>query len=425
MTLQGPIQQPVQRPVLLTAETREHIIVSLWILVTYTQFPKDELLLYPLALYFAYATVRDIKKIEPLLYGGWILLIFPIWSILATIWAVVPVQSLKSGLQVALTMVICFYAAAWLTPRRIMLSVFIAASVIGLLSLGSAVSGSEAAIGVFTHKNVLGANMTILLVTSLCVMLDRGFPQTIRLIAPGMAAIAFMLVVFSQSATGLLLSLAGMAMVLGGAIFVGESSILRLDRLVVLCATGACGFLGLSIIASVLHIDLVGDVLDAVGKNRTITGRTVLWDYAQGEIQDRPLLGVGNGGFWRWEQSPLVRRIFEEFHKSPRHGFTFHNSYYEIIVHLGYVGLAFAVTALSWAAFKILRGLLGFGGMPMVFFATILMIVFARSFVESDLFRQFVLTHMLVWMGALFVVKEQLAIKYARQQMRLQQAYGG
>jgi len=43
----------------LTPERRDFWAFTLWVLVTFIQFPGDELILYPLALYFTYSIWRD------------------------------------------------------------------------------------------------------------------------------------------------------------------------------------------------------------------------------------------------------------------------------------------------------------------------------------------------------------------------------
>lgn len=393
-------------PLALSDTDREHAIVSLWILVTFVQFPKDELILYPLALYFAYACVRDWPRIARLLGGGWPLLLVTTWSLLCVIWAAAPFAAAKQGLMTVLTIMICFFAAAWLDQRRMMLSVYGAAALIGVLSLGN-LSSTGASSGVFAHKNMLGANMVLLWVAALCVGLDRGAARWIRLSTPVALALAFFLILKSQSATALVVAAGSAGLVVGGALFAREQSIMTLSRLGALALMTALGFAAVGAVAATLRDDPVVMLFDALGKDSTLTGRTDLWNYASEQIAERPLLGLGNGGFWNYWASPLVQRIYAEFYKLPHHGFTFHNSFYEIAVHLGLVGLGLALLALAWATLRIVVAALARGGMPRIFFFAIMVICIIRSFVESDLLRPFVLLPMLSWIGALLTVKEQ------------------
>ena len=55
--------------------------------------------------------------------------------------------------------------------------------------------------------------------------------------------------------------------------------------------------LGVSAVGSVAIADQDA-VLSILGKDPTLTGRTVLWDQVISHIEDRPLLGHGYGAFW-------------------------------------------------------------------------------------------------------------------------------
>lgn len=386
---------------------REHALLTLWIIVTFKEFEGDELLLYPLALYFLYAAIRDLPKLAPLLAPGAVLLVFPTWWLISVLWADAPAAAFRSGLQLVLTILICFHAAAWLSPRQVMASVFIAAAVAGVLSAAALTEGAGAARGLFPHKNVLGGNMAVLWLTSLALLLDPHSPRSLRLAAAPAAVLAIALVAWSQSATAYLLSAAGAGVVAGGALLLRRSSIFRADRLAMLFLAIGLAAGGVAATAATGGFDPVDSVLEAVGKDRTITGRTGLWEYAEDQIAKRPWLGVGPGGFWRYDESPLVQRIYAEYYKGPKSYFSFHNSYYEIAVHLGIIGAAMAFLTLLWAVLVIVVGTLRRGGMPYVFFTAIALVVTARSFTEADLLKPFVLLHMLVWIGALSILLDE------------------
>ena len=77
-------------------------------------------------------------------------------------------------------------------------------------------------------------------------------------------------------------------------------------------------------LSSLPEFDPVSQVLGAFGKDATLTGRTVLWNYATEEIARHPLLGVGHGGFWTPEDGlSVASRIYNEFHKVPYANFFF------------------------------------------------------------------------------------------------------
>ncbi|WP_354635938.1 O-antigen ligase family protein [Planktothricoides raciborskii] len=92
-------------------------------------------------------------------------------------------------------------------------------------------------------------------------------------------------------------------------------------------------------------------VVDGLGKDMTLTGRTPVWEFLFSEkIPKRPVLGYGFHGFWqpwRGADNPAANDISGLLIMpggwAPPHS---HNSFIEIILDLGYVG--FACFALSF-----------------------------------------------------------------------------
>jgi exopolysaccharide production protein ExoQ len=395
-----------ERMVRLSPSVRDHILVTLWLTVTFKQFRFDELLLYPLALYFAWAFVRDYALIEPILRRSLILVAFPVWWLLTVFWAVAPGAVVKSGLQLVLTIIICYCAVVRLTPRQVILSVAIAGLVFGVLSYDAAIGGGSQR-GVFASKNALGTSMVMLWASSVCVLLETRFPLLVRAAAAAAALLALQLVFASNSATAVILS-AGIALIFAaGKVLMGEGSLFRCDRIGVIFLALGIGFAGLSMLAGSME-NPVTLVLDHFGKDTTLTGRTLLWRFAEDEIAEHPLLGVGAGGFWDYYGSPTVRRIYAEFDKPPYASFSFHNSWYEIAVHQGLIGAAIAAITLLWAVRTLVGHVLSAGGVPYLFFLSVMVVVVARSFTEAALMAPFSQLSMLLWIGTLFAVKARI-----------------
>ena len=99
---------------------------TLWVMVTYVVFKNDELLQYPLALYFMFAIWRDQRVVVPLLVRAWVPLVFVCWCLISPIWAVEPVTAFKTALYLLLTLLICYHVAATLTARQILYAVVLA-----------------------------------------------------------------------------------------------------------------------------------------------------------------------------------------------------------------------------------------------------------------------------------------------------------
>ncbi|MFD2739998.1 O-antigen ligase family protein [Sulfitobacter aestuarii] len=389
----------------ITAAQRDFWAFALWVLVTFVQFKNDELLLYPLALYFAYAIWRDQKQVLPLMARGWVVLLFALWCLISPIWAVEPMGAFKNALYLLLTILICFHVAAVLSARQIMHAVVFATGAIAVLSLYVGLTSGHLNLGVFPQKNTMGKSMVILFAAASATAMDSGSRPFLRLLAAALAILAAFLAAVSESATAVLLLLGVGGVVLLGKIIVSGGP-QRASRLSLAFLFISALFFAASVVVPTLQENPVDQVLDKFGKDSTLTGRTLLWDFADEQIAERPFVGVGAEGFWRYNASPTVQMIFEEFHKRPGDAFNFHNSYYEIAVHQGLIGLTLAVVATLWAQGKLVAGAWRLATMPFVFFLAQSVAVLARTVTESDFLRPFVLFHMLFWIGALIVLKE-------------------
>ncbi|MDO6587040.1 O-antigen ligase family protein [Salipiger sp. 1_MG-2023] len=384
----------------ISNERRDLLLFALWCLVTFVQFPGDSLILYPLALYYSWAILRDQSRIVTLMAKSWVVLLFPIWCLISPIWAVEPAAAFKKAVYLGLTIMICYQVAATMRPRAILYSLFIAVGGIGLINVVYAYGTGDITTGIFAQKNTMGKNMVVLWVICVSVFIDSGSSRGMRLAGLAMSGVAVLMAFHSESATAVLLIFGTGALIALSVMFL-IGGLMRLSRVAALCF----GLAFTSIVGAVLVSNMQSNpaelVLQHFGKSSTLTGRTVLWDYAEMQIAERPLLGVGEDGFWQYAQSPLVRKIFFEFYKKPGDSFNFHNSFYEITVHQGLIGVGIASIALIWALLQVVRGALVFGATPQIFFLAMAAAVLARSMTEADFLKPFVLFHMVLWIGAL------------------------
>jgi exopolysaccharide production protein ExoQ len=392
----------------VAARTLEKIMVIMWFVVTFTVFKNDELVLYPLALYFFYAFFKHRRVTLPILAKCWPLMLLPFWSALTSPFAVVPSTALRSSIQMILTIQVCILLTTWMRPREILLTVIAATGICGVLSIFYTSYHDGAMTGIFAHKNMLGAKMLLLWSASLCIAFDRWMRLWMRVVAFAMAILAFSLILSSHSATALVLAILIVVMIVGFSFFAGAGAQTPVDRIAIgLIVIGVAGMAMTFMLSANVDSPLTF-LLEKLGKNRTLTGRTELWAYAEDVIRQRPLLGHGDGGFWRYEESDLVRQIFAEFHKSPKQVFSFHSAFYEVSVHFGLIGLGLMIVTLFWAFGRLLLQLVRRGGMPFVFFTSVALVELVRAFVESEMMRPFVLAHMLIWIGAIYVSKYPL-----------------
>lgn len=177
--------------------------------------------------------------------------------------------------------------------------------------------------GIFTHKNVLGQVMATGALATL---------HGIRVARRGYLGKFCMVLVFvamayaSKSTAALLVSL----------VFCGISGFDSLLR-----KGGAARVIGI-VLAVVLTPVLIVAVfapdafLIMIGKDPTLTGRTVIWEYVKQDIAMKPWLGWGYFGFWS-TSNPAALEISNVM------GFVVpqaHNGLYEFLLNVGVIGTA-------------------------------------------------------------------------------------
>ena len=69
----------------------------------------------------------------------------------------------------------------------------------------------------------------------------------------------------------------------------------------------------------------------------TFSGRAIIWNFVQQEIDHRPLLGWGYESFWLVPGSPAIAEAPGWVKEMPNG----HNGYYDTMLDLGYLGFAF------------------------------------------------------------------------------------
>lgn len=113
--------------------------------------------------------------------------------------------------------------------------------------------------------------------------------------------------------------------------------------------TAAIIMIILAVYTQSLWLQVVYDlVLEMTGKSSGLTGRVDIWAIGDRLISERPVAGLGFYAFWL-EDNPTAQVIWDMMGIGGRGGFNFHNTQMEIVVHLGYTGLAVAILMSVWA----------------------------------------------------------------------------
>ena len=177
--------------------------------------------------------------------------------------------------------------------------------------------------GLFAHKNRLGGMMALAAATiAVCPKYNR------REIILGciFVMISSLLVVMSQSKTSIVILLCFL-FIIPITNWISGRGLRTLERIVITTL-----FISVSIAFLAQQKD---NILDFLGKDATLTGRTETWSMAWNSILERPLLGYGYRVYWTDQSSARLSAV-ESWRDKISHS---HNTYLDLTLDLGIVGL--------------------------------------------------------------------------------------
>lgn len=188
--------------------------------------------------------------------------------------------------------------------------------------------------GVFFQKNVTGRMMVWLILA--LVWLDWQKEQS-RWVTRPLMILAMLLIVMSRSGTGLITSILVSVALLSTTMLRGSirnfapTMALLLALLVIMVTAGATFWY---------------DVLYALGRDPTLTGRTVLWEHIVHSVGERPLQGYGYAAYWFGFNGPGSSFTRDWGITSA------HSGWLELTLDLGLVGVALVLVLLCRLLFQ-------------------------------------------------------------------------
>lgn len=383
----------------------EQALVCVWIFVTFVTFPGDELLLYPSALLFCFLFVRYSEFTFPLALKCSVLLLIPGLAALSFGWSPAPSEALRTGIMMMVNFVIMITIATRLTRQQIIRALMVAGLVAIIMEAPYIDNFAHGGYS-YGSKNIFAIRMLIVTLAAVAVAYDPGENFFIRMAALPIAAVGFLYVVLAQSATALLLAVGGIVMLtLFWLIWQPAVRIRHMRSLVVLLGIVIL-FAGTIIVVALPSGKYVDKLLTSMGKDSTLTNRTIIWETGERIADQNPVLGLGMEGFWRPETG-AAQSLNELDHKRPGTKLSFHNTYIEVRVHLGYVGLAALLIALSWSYWNTLRSWLRSRGMAASFFLTLATIILITTFTESYMFSVFDTLLLMFYLGGITALADK------------------
>ena len=257
----------------------------------------------------------------------------------SVLWAFRPELSfIRYAQQVMVVTSIVLPAMLAVRKSDMMRALFLCLAFASILNLFFVLGGSQTIVnksaigysGYFEGKNYLGEFAAVALLLSLHETRYRGLRRVLGSIVVTAAA---SLVILSNSKTAL--GLAIFAPFLAGVtLFISRT--IRVSPAIVLLSIP----LSYAVFSNLSSTDIFGRISYILYGDSTLTGRTIIWDFAKYEIARRPLFGWGYQSFW------LVGPDGPSIVDAPGWVKTMpnaHNGYYDTMLEIGYVGLALLV----------------------------------------------------------------------------------
>jgi exopolysaccharide production protein ExoQ len=375
------------------------LVLFVWVASTTLQLDWMQPLRYLAAAYFVGSMILFARQTMPSVCRAWPTLLIPLFCIVSALWAPSASDAIRKGLLFALTSIVAIYAATRVSGRNILLVFMGVETMAALMTLRAPQIVDGAWTGIFGQKNFLAMNMFILYVCALAVALDKGSCRWFRLTALVIAPMALALVVLAKSGTTTIMVIGATAALLGHAFLWQPASHIRHMRFLLVLAGAVFAITLALVLFGFMQFDAQTSVLNALGKDSTLTGRTYLWEAAQREMAENPWLGRGADGFWRSEYG-AANTILNFFHYDHYVKFSFHNSYLENGVAFGYPGFWATVFLAAWALWRPGVNWLKNQTTVNAAFLILAAMVIVRSTTEIDLALEFSATATLLFMGA-------------------------
>jgi len=271
----------------------------------------------------------------------------------SALWSVSPEHSIRRSVSLVALLVFIATTHAAIGARRFMAITTWTLVAIAVLCLLEALARpgvgldtgdyANAVRGIYPAKNAFGMALLQGALALSFLVLARG-----RVTLPDMLAVGvlMMMLVLSRATGALVLAVLTGAVTLALVFF--DQGGLRRGLVMLGLGVAALGLLVLAVLGTEVLFDLLG-------KDSTLTGRTVLWEALAPVIAARPLLGAGYAAFWL-EQSSEVQRVWRAIQWAAPNA---HSGYLDLLLQLGLLGMAGAGLAALLALGRAVAGLWG------------------------------------------------------------------
>lgn len=341
------------------------------------------LTLYSIALALAlyrYAATKALVRTALLVTASFLL------PLVSVIWSVDPITTVKRATAYFLTGVSCFYICSTISLdnlyKRLIILFFFAAIMSFVYALAVPANGTHIAgilagawRGVYGHKNDLGPACTLAIIIASLYAPKSGLMSAIRWAT---IAMSLVLVYLAQSKTNWL-AIGMWICFLPILFFLRQQRIPKSIRYALVIVPSIVGIILVTQFSEVL--------LEAVGRDSSMSGRTTLWRGVMTVVSEKfPLLGAGYGAFFTTNGGVDAISDYLRFWSiRPNHA---HSGYIQVFADLGWLGEAilFSIIFISGARIFSLVSQAGGDGKWLTA-ASLFMVFLVNNYSESLSFK--------------------------------------
>jgi O-antigen ligase len=304
--------------------------------------PLDRFLLTVLLLMAVMVLVGRRQKVGALLRANAPILLFLLYCGASTLWSDYTGVSFKRWIKaladLAMVLIVLTEQDRYAAVKRLLARVGFLLIPLSILVIkyypvvgrGWGEWGNTSLAGVTTSKNELGGICLLFGVASVWRMVQAIRDKACRhrtgsLIAHGtLVVMVLLLMLIASTMTALSCFLIATALIIA----TNRTALARKSWLVHFLVLA---FVSMSCLA--LFFDAGAGLVETMGRDSTLTGRTDIWKLVTG-MTGHPLFGTGFESFWL---GPRLKKIWSVYWWHPNEA---HNGYIEVFLNLGWVGLA-------------------------------------------------------------------------------------
>lgn len=259
------------------------------------------------------------------------------WAIASVAWSANPEDSLRHALALTGTTIAALYLGLHFEPKQQLkliayaIGVGAVASALVIFAVPSVGITPDGMQGVYNLKNSLGRMMSL---GVLCFAMLTLSERRRRVVSVVMFLLCCTLLVLSKSATALVVTVLMLALLpFRKLLYLRTRQLLAAGAILIPLLAAAAFFI----------VQSSEDILQALGRNSSLTGRVPLWQLVLTSISDHPILGYGFTAFWNsWEGERVIDTV--NWNTAVPHA---HNGFLEVWLGLGLIGLALILISLS------------------------------------------------------------------------------